>query len=265
MPNISRSNKGVLLCGGTGTRLRPATRNINKHLIPILNVPMVLYPLRTLKYCGCTDIILIAGGEHIGGFAEFLGDGSEYGMQITYRVQKEAGGIAQALALAEPFYRSAGQAGQVVVILGDNIFELPLLYSSYTGLARITAESIQGADDAVLLLKPVPDPERFGVAEIFDGRTVGHVTQIIEKPTKPETNLAVTGLYSYPVDVFDLIPTLRPSSRGELEITDVNNHYIKQNRCIGYVLNTFWSDAGIPKSLYEATNWAYQHPWKFET
>jgi glucose-1-phosphate thymidylyltransferase len=235
--------KGIILAGGKGTRLAPATHVTNKHLLPILHKPMILYPLETLKTLGIKDILIVSGGNHIGGFAEFLGDGSEYGVSLTYRVQKEAGGIAQALALGKDFARGKG----VAVVLGDNVFD-------NRQFARIqVAPSLNLKENALLFLKQVPDPERFGVPA-FNAQ--GHIVWIEEKPQEPKSPYAVTGLYYYPPDVFDVIPTLQPSARGELEISDVNNYYVARGRCVSVKLPGFWSDAGTPESLYRTSSWA---------
>ena len=235
--------KGVILAGGKGTRLLPATRAMNKHLIPILNRPMILYPLETLRdVFGITDILIVSGGEHIGGFADFLGDGKEYKVSLTYRVQSEAGGIAQALALAEDF--AAGQP--LVVILGDNIFDNAILKKSLKKVPR-------GKGDAAVFLCEVPDASRFGVPT-FDKK--GNITKITEKPAQPASPYAITGLYLYPGDVFDRVRKIRPSARGELEITDVNDAYVKVGKCKHCVLDGFWSDAGTPASLARTVAWA---------
>ena len=235
--------KGVILAGGKGTRMLPATRVINKHMIPILNKPMIMYPLETLKALGVDDVMIITGGNHIGGTADFLGDGSEFGMQLNYRIQKDAGGIAQALALAKNFVGS----DRVAVILGDNIYDNTLLP---------TVDTIDPSK-AVLFVQRVPDPERFGVYSDIDG-----VKTIEEKPKEPKSNMAVTGLYIYPSEVFDVIPTLTPSARGELEITDVNTHFVKNDNCVILEIPGFWSDAGTPESLKDVTNWAYDQQYK---
>ena len=228
--------KGVILAGGKGTRLRPATLVINKHLIPILNRPMILYPLETLKRLGVLDVVVVTGGEHIGAFAEFLGDGSDFGMEITYRVQTEAGGIAQALGLVRGH---VGQNEHVCVILGDNIFDDSVNKSILEEIGETTAQ---------LFTKSVDDPERFGV--------LGSDNKIIEKPAEPTSNKAITGLYIYPKNVFDFIENLRPSDRGELEITDINNQYLKEQKAVVTDLgSSFWSDAGTPESLARTTEW----------
>lgn len=219
--------KGILLCGGEGTRLRPLTYITNKHLLPVFDKPMVVYPLMNLKNMGITDILLISGGDHIGDFAEFLGDGSRYGVKLTYRVQEKAGGIAQALSLAEGFVDD-----QFAVILGDNIFEYPVKPPPKCGI----------------VVKSVPNPSRFGVY---------HEGRVYEKPLTYLTDKAVTGLYFYTPEVFDYIRTLKPSARGELEITDVNNWCIDtlDTKVIEYV--GFWSDAGTHESLLHAANFIF--------
>ena len=235
--------KGLLLAGGKGTRLLPATKVVNKHMVPILNTPMIVYPLETLRQLGVTDVMVVSGGNHIGGIAEFLEDGSEYGVSITYKVQKEAGGIAQALGLAKDFVGNDG----VVVVLGDNIFD-------NTQLTEIIQNGDFQTDRAYVFLKEVNDPQRFGVPVFEDSKII----QIEEKPTNPKSSFAVTGLYYYPSEVFNIIPTLKPSGRGELEITSVNNWFIDNNKLKHIELQGFWSDAGTPESLKEVTDWAYE-------
>lgn len=232
--------KGLILAGGKGTRLQPVTYVVNKHMVPIINRPMILYPLETLKYLGATDIMVVSGGGHIGGIAEFLGDGSDYGVQLTYRVQKSAGGIAQALSLARDFVD--GQS--VAVVLGDNIYE-------NKKLPKLAKNS--GNDNAYLFLAKTKNPSRFGVPVFKDGKVVS----IEEKPKKPKSQYAVTGLYIYPPNVFDIVSKLKPSARGELEITDVNNWYIKNGKCEHGLFKGFWSDAGTRESLKEVIDWAY--------
>lgn len=235
-------NKGVILCGGKGTRLAPATKVVNKHLIPIISVPMVLFPLQTLKQVfGITDILLISGGENIGGFAEFLGDGSEYGVDLTYKVQKEANGIAGALVLAEDFVGG----GNFVTILGDNIFDFS------EGDAEMISTTLQRDTfygPALFVTDKVDDMTRFGVLNASD-------SEIIEKPSRNRLSnhsRAVTGLYIYDSSVFDFIRHMEPSSRGELEVTDINNNLLrKEVKPLIFELGvgTFWSDAGTPESL----------------
>lgn len=230
--------KGILLAGGKGTRLLPATKLFNKHMIPILNRPMIIYPIETLKSLGITEITIVTGGNHIGGIADFLEDGSDYGVSINYVVQKEAGGIAQALGLVEKFVGD----DHLAVILGDNIFDNDSL--------KKAEQHTEGR--ARVYVKSVKDPERFGVLFSEDGKY-----RIEEKPKNPTSTLAVTGLYIYPPDVFEVIKTLKPSARGELEISDVNNHYINKNSLEVSFVDGFWSDAGTPESLMEVTNWAF--------
>lgn len=240
--------KGILLCGGKGTRLLPATKVINKHMIGILNKPMIMYPLETLKHLGIKDIMIVSGGGHIGGIADFLEDGSEYGVSLTYRVQKDAGGIAQALGLAKDFVGKEA----VTVILGDNIFE-------NKSIPKDLPKGV-GKDKAMFFFAEVKDPQRFGVP-VFKGGTPSFDAELIkieEKPKKPKCNLSVTGLYIYPPNVFDIIPKLKPSGRGELEITDVNNFYIKSKKCAFKWFTGFWSDCGTPNSLFETTKWIYE-------
>lgn len=225
--------RGVILAGGKGTRLGELTKVTNKHLLPVGPYPMIYHPLKKLVEAGVTDILLVSGTEHMGDFVELLGSGRDHHCQLTYRVQDEAGGIAQALGLAEAFCKDS----RCVVILGDNIFE-----DSLTGLL---APSHQHPHDAWITVKRVPDPGRYGVAEMAGPRIVG----IEEKPTRPKSDFAVAGIYVYPPDVFQTIKTLKPSRRGELEITDVNVHYLRAGR-MGYsVLEGYWTDAGTPDSL----------------
>lgn len=241
--------KGVILAGGHGTRLRPATLAMNKHMVPVLNEPMILYPLRTLKRIGVDDIMIVSGGDHIGQFAEFLGDGSQYDVKLTYRVQKDAGGIAQALGLAEDFARGAKH---IAVILGDNIYDNGGLAKSI-GIRK--DHPLKDEEAAVVLKKMKPsEATRFGVL-------IG--SEIVEKPTidklDESTAAAVTGLYIYPSSVFDVVKTLKPSARGELEITDVNNHYLRKGDLYPFTIDSFWSDAGTPESMYEVVKWAFEH------
>lgn len=219
--------KGIILAGGNGTRLRPLTSVVNKHLLSVYDKPMIMYPLETLKGMGVTDIMVVTGGEHVGRFLEFLGDGSDYGVNLTYRVQKEAGGIAQALSLAEEFVGEDNFA----VILGDNIFDSPVDPPKKCGI----------------VLKRIDDPSRFGVY---------HEGKIVEKPKEPLSNMAVTGLYFYTPEIFDFIKGLKPSARGELEITDVNNWCLENLETATTEYTGFWSDAGTFDSLLASSNWA---------
>lgn len=239
--------RGIVLAGGKGTRLGELTKVTNKHLLPVGKYPMIYHPIKKLVGAGIYDIMVVSGTDHMGDFIELLGSGRELGCSLTYRVQDEAGGIAQALGLCEDF--AAKQ--DIVVLLGDNIFADPL------GPMLGTREKY-APKHAWIALKQVPDPQRYGVADfIFDT-----LNCIIEKPEKPPTDYAVTGIYVYPPDVFDFIKTLKPSGRGELEITDVNNHYIgylgpnakTENRCrMGWSeLKGYWTDAGTQESWHLA-------------
>jgi glucose-1-phosphate thymidylyltransferase len=225
--------RGVILAGGKGTRLGELTKVTNKHLLPVGPFPMVYYPLKKLAGAGIRDILLVSGTEHMGDFVELLSSGRDLGCNLTYRVQDEAGGIAQALGLASQFCVGA----RCTVILGDNIFVDPL--------APLLAEANASPDHAWVALKKVPDPGRYGVAELGGNKVVG----IEEKPDRPKSDFAVAGIYVYPPDVFDVIKHLKPSRRGELEITDVNRHYLQQGR-LGYtILKGYWTDAGTPDSF----------------
>ncbi|WFN35336.1 NTP transferase domain-containing protein [Methanogenium sp. S4BF] len=226
--------KGIILAGGTGSRLHPLTKVTNKHLLPVYDKPMIYYPLHTLIDAGITEVMIVSGKGHAGDFLELLGSGSEFGIRITYEIQDEAGGIAQALGLAERWARKE----DVAVILGDNIFQDNF---------RKDVEAFEGG--AKIFLKEVPDPYRFGVAEVDGNQVIG----IEEKPKEPKSNNAVTGLYFYDGRVFDSIRTLVPSGRGELEITDVNNSYIRRGAMEFAILKGFWSDAGTFDSLLRAS------------
>jgi glucose-1-phosphate thymidylyltransferase len=236
--------RGVVLAGGTGSRLMPLTKVTNKHLLPVANKPMIYYPIEKLTAAGIDRILVVTGVEHMGDVVSLLGSGREFGCRFTYRVQDEAGGIAQALALAEDF--SGGRA--LAVILGDNVFQAPL--SEYAG--RFTAQG----KGARLLLKEVDRPSRFGVAEVAGGRVVS----IEEKPKKPKTSFAVTGVYFYDAEVFDIIRGLSPSARGELEITDVNNAYIGKGQLAYDILDGWWSDAGTFESLTKVSELVIKEP-----
>ena len=228
--------KGIVLAGGTGSRLRPLTRVTNKHLLPVGKYPMIFYPIYRLKQTGIRDILIVTGREHMGDVMELLGSGRDFGVEFTYKVQDEAGGIAQALGLAEHFVNG----DKCVVILGDNIFE-----DDITPYVRSFEEQKEGAK---VLLKEVPDPHRFGVPEFRDGKIIA----IEEKPKEPKSNYAVTGIYMYDSEVFDIIKALKPSARGELEITDVNNAYLKMGTLTYDILRGWWTDAGTPESLFRA-------------
>jgi glucose-1-phosphate thymidylyltransferase len=231
--------KGIVLAGGTGSRLFPLTKITNKHLLPIYNRPMIYYPVQTLVEAGIEDIMVVTGGRHSGDFLQLLANGKQFGLKhINYTYQEGEGGIADALALAEHF--ADGQ--KICVILGDNIIE---------GSIRQAAEEFrQRPEGAHILLKEVHDAERFGVAEVHGEKILG----IEEKPKYPKSNYAVTGVYMYDASVFDKIKTLVPSRRGELEITDVNNAYIREGLMGFSFLEGWWTDAGTFESLLRAAN-----------
>lgn len=236
--------KGVILAGGLGTRLHPLTKITNKHLLPIYDRPMIYYPLETLVKAGIDDILLVTGGNNAGDFLRLLGNGKEFGLRhLNYTYQEGEGGIAEALRLAE--YFSDGDS--IAVILGDNIIE-----KSIRNAVNNFKEQGGGAK---ILLKEVEDPWRFGVAEL-DG---DKVVNIVEKPNDPKSNLIVTGIYLYDHSVFDFIRGLKPSDRGELEITDVNNMYIEAGKMTYEVLDGWWTDAGTFESLYRANSLAASH------
>ncbi|MEX2102812.1 MAG: sugar phosphate nucleotidyltransferase [Gaiellaceae bacterium] len=235
--------KGVVLAGGTGTRLHPLTRITNKHLLPIYDRPMVSYSIEALVEAGVTELMLVTGGTHAGEFLRLLGNGHEYGIErLSYGYQERAGGIAEALGLAERF---AG-GDRVVVVLADNILE-----RSIRPAAEAFARQKRGAR---ILLARVSDRRHLrhlGVPEL-DGD--GRVVRIVEKPKKPMSDYAVTGIYFYDAGVFDVIPKLKPSRRGELEITDVNNWYVEQGTMEYDVVEGFWGDAGESIAAYYAVN-----------
>jgi glucose-1-phosphate thymidylyltransferase len=231
--------KGVILAGGLGTRLLPMTRVTNKHLLPVYDRPMIYYPIQQLVHAGIRDILIVTGGDSAGDFLKLLRNGHDFGLEhLHYAYQEGEGGIAEALALAEFF--AAGEP--IAVILGDNIFQDPL--------APAVASFRRDPTGAMILLKEVDDPERFGVASIEGDRVV----EIVEKPAKPASRLAVTGCYLYDARVFDVIRTLTPSRRGELEITDVNNRYIEWGQMRHHVVRGWWTDAGTVASLHRAAD-----------
>lgn len=232
--------KGVILAGGTGSRLSPLTLVTNKHLLPIYNQPMVHYPIKCLTNAGIDEILVVTGGEHAGDFLRLLKNGKQLGIRhLEYAYQEGSGGIADALKLAQDF--ADGQP--ICVILGDNIIE-----RNIKAAANNYREQKSGAK---ILLKKVPDPQRFGVARLENNRIV----EIIEKPKSPTSDLAVTGIYFYDQTVFDICATLKPSGRGELEITDVNNAYLKAGTLTHEILEGWWTDAGTFESLYRATKY----------
>lgn len=231
--------KGVVLAGGLGTRLHPLTRVTNKHLLPIYNRPMVFYPIQCLVNAGIHDILIVTGGQNAGEFLRLLSNGKDFGLShINYTYQEGEGGIADALRLAEHF---AG-GDRICVVLGDNIIE-----SNILAARKAFDWQERGAH---IILKEVPDPERFGVP-VFSG---DRIIRIEEKPRQPQSNFAVIGIYMYDPQVFSLIRTLKPSGRGEYEITDVNNFYLEQGTLTYSVLDGWWTDAGTFDSLLRATN-----------
>ena len=230
--------KGVILAGGTGSRLMPLTKVTNKHLLAVGRKPMIYYPVEKLIDADITEILIVTGVEHMGHVVSLLGSGADFGCHFTYKVQDQAGGISQALGLAENF----AHGSPVVVILGDNIFE--------ASLKKYVENFKAQRKGARVLLKQVQNPQRFGVAEILDDK----VTAIEEKPEKPKSDYIVTGIYFYDAAVFDIIKTLKPSGRGELEITDVNNAYIAEGQLAFDILDGWWTDAGTFESLLRASN-----------
>ena len=228
--------KGIILAGGTGTRLYPLTRVTNKHLLPIGKEPMIYHSIKQLVSADITSILIVTSKEHMGDVVNLLGSGEEFGCDFTYKVQEKAGGIAHALALAEDFANDES----IAVILGDNIFE----YS----IKQYKDNFLKQKDGARVLLKEVGDPERYGIAALDEY----HVLSIEEKPNNPKTNFAVVGMYFYDTKVFNIIKNLTPSERGELEITSVNNAYIKLNELKYDIVKGRWTDAGTFESITEA-------------
>lgn len=227
--------KGIVLAGGLGTRLQPLTNITNKHLLPVYDQPMIYYPIQKLAQAGIQDIIIVTGGNSSGDFLRLLKNGKAFGLRrLNYTYQEGEGGIAEALGLAEEF----AEGKRVVVILGDNIFE--------DDLTPYIKSYLQQEQGAKILLKQVPYPERFGVAEITDNK----IMRIVEKPKQPKSDYAVTGIYMYDQQVFSIIKTLKPSARNELEITDVNNHYLEKNMLTYDVLPGWWADAGSSFPAY---------------
>jgi glucose-1-phosphate thymidylyltransferase len=241
--------KGIILAGGTGSRLFPLTKITNKHLLPIYDKPMIYYPIQTLVEAGIRDLLVVTGGRNSGDFLRLLANGKEFGLKhINYTYQEGEGGIAEALALAEHF----AEGNRICVVLGDNIIE-----GSIAGAVEEFRNQERGAK---ILLKEVQDAERFGVAEIQGDHIVG----IEEKPTNPKSNYAVTGIYMYDETVFEKTRQLKPSARGELEITDVNNAYIQEGAMSFGYLEGWWTDAGTFDSLMRAANLVYQTRQKTE-
>ena len=240
--------RGVICAGGNGTRLHPITKVTNKHLLPIYNKPMIYYAIEFLKSCGIHEILLVTGHEHAGRFTELLGDGSEFGVEMTYRVQEKAGGIAHAIGLAEHF----SKGDNLMVILGDNVF---ILDPEEMAEMKDRSNRFKDEEGAFVFLKAVESPERFGVAELDNGK---NIVNIIEKPKLPKSNYAVTGLYLFDNTIFGKIKTLKPSARGELELTDVNNMYLAEGKLRYALLRGGWTDAGTFESLLQASLLAKQ-------
>jgi len=236
--------KGIVLAGGTGSRLMPLTKVTNKHLLPVGQKPMIYYPIEKLTAIGIEEILIVTGVEHMGDVVSLLGSGKDFGCRFTYKVQDQAGGIAQALALAENF----AYGKSLAVILGDNIFQ--------ASLKNYADQFIAQEAGARILLKHVPYPQRFGVAELSDGKIIG----IEEKPERPKSDYAVTGIYFYDAYVFDVIRTLKPSARGELEITHVNDAYIAEGQLAYDILDGWWTDAGTFESLNKANELVIEEP-----
>nr|WP_150959429.1 sugar phosphate nucleotidyltransferase [Aneurinibacillus sp. XH2] len=228
--------KGVILAGGTGSRLYPLTKITNKHLLPVGKYPMIFHSIYKLKQAGIQDILIVTGKDHMGDVVNLLGSGKELGVSFTYKVQDEPGGIAQALGLAEQFIGE----DKLVVVLGDNIFSENI---------NLHVESFKKQPSgAKILITNVPDPHRYGVPELKNGKIVA----IEEKPENPKSSFAVTGIYMFDSKVFEIIRSLKPSARGELEITDVNNAYIQQNKLTYEILQGWWTDAGTHESFAKA-------------
>jgi glucose-1-phosphate thymidylyltransferase len=235
--------KGIILAGGLGTRLRPLTLVTNKHLLPVYDRPMIYYPIQCLLNAGIRDILIVTGGEHAGDFLKLLKNGKHLGIRhLEYAYQEGEGGIADALKLAEEF----ADGGKICVVLGDNIIE--------SNIKRASGAFFTQASGAKLLLKEVPDPERFGVARFEGEPGQGKIVEIIEKPKKPPSGYAVTGIYFYDHDVFTMCKALKPSGRGELEITDVNNAYLQRGDLTYEILDGWWTDAGQFESLHRASS-----------
>jgi len=236
--------RGIVLAGGTGSRLMPLTKVTNKHLLPVGQKPMIFYPIEKLTAIGIEEILIVTGVEHMGDVVSLLGSGRNFGCRFTYKVQDEAGGIAQALALVENF----ADGHPLAVILGDNIFQANLKSYSDKFIAQKAG--------ARVLLKEVPYPQRFGVAELSEGKILG----IEEKPEQPRSDYAVTGIYFYDAAVFDIIRTLQPSGRGELEITHVNQAYIAKDQLAYDIIDGWWTDAGTFESLNRANELVAKEP-----
>ena len=228
--------KGVILAGGTGSRLAPLTHVTNKHLLPIYHKPMIFYPINSLIEAGIKDIMIVSGGENIGDFMKLLGSGAKFGASFTYRVQDGAGGIPVALGLAKDFVGD----DKCVVILGDNVME--------NSIKEAVDEFSNSSVGAKVFLQKVKDPQRYGIAEVKEGKVVA----CYEKPENPVTDLAILGIYMFDSKAFEVIPNLKPSKRGELEIVDVLNHYISKDDLSYSTLDGFWIDAGTFEALHKA-------------
>jgi glucose-1-phosphate thymidylyltransferase len=237
---MSKKIKGVILAGGTGSRLYPLTKVTNKHLLPVGRKPMIYHPIEKLTQAGIDEILIVTGVDHMGDIVTLLGSGHAFGCRFTYKVQDQAGGIAQALGLAENFIG----ADKMCVILGDNVFQ-----DSLAPFVKHFSDQKKGAK---ILIKEVSDPQRFGVVEMKDGK----VLAIVEKPKKPKSNYAVVGIYFYDAAVFGAIKQLKPSGRGELEITDVNQSYLDKGEMTYDIISGWWSDAGTFESLERASLYA---------
>ena len=231
--------KGVVLAGGLGSRLYPLTKITNKHLLPVFDKPMIYYPIQCLVNAGITEIMVVTGGNYAGHFLQLLRNGSDFGLRrLGYAYQEGEGGIADALKLAEEF----ADGDSICVVLGDNIIE--------GNIKKAADDFAAQGGGAKIMLKEVHDPHRFGVATVAAD---GKVEKIVEKPKEPETNLAVIGIYMYDAEVFNICRDLKPSDRGELEITDVNNEYVRRGNLTCEVLNGWWTDAGTFESLYRSS------------
>ncbi|AOT69324.1 sugar phosphate nucleotidyltransferase [Geosporobacter ferrireducens] len=225
--------KGIILAGGTGSRLYPLTKVTNKHLLPVGKYPMIFYLIARMKQAGIEDIMIVSGKEHMGSVVNLLGSGHEYGLNFTFKIQDQPGGIAQALGLCGEFVNE----DKCVVMLGDNVFQ--------DNIAPFVKDFEAQDKGGKILIKKVEDPKRYGVVELRDQKIIG----IEEKPQNPKSNYCVTGIYMYDHQVFHIIKTLKPSNRGELEITDVNNWYVKDGSLTYDILEGWWSDAGTFQSL----------------
>jgi glucose-1-phosphate thymidylyltransferase len=232
--------KGIILAGGTGSRLYPLTKITNKHLLPIGKYPMIFYPIHKLQEAGIKDIMVVTGKEHMGSVVGLLGSGYDFGLEFTYKIQDQPGGIAQALSLAEQFVGD----DRCVVILGDNIFS--------ANIDQFVANYRKQPGGAKILIKEVVDPKRYGVAELQGEKIIS----IEEKPQNPKSNYCVTGIYMYDSAVFGIIRTLKPSGRGELEITDVNNAYLQAKTLTYDIIDGWWTDAGTFESIFRANEYA---------